>query len=130
MFLFFLAFSQLNLSVTFELTTFPFSLLKVSSLLSSIWTVKYCTKTWHFKILISFLLYYYFFSLSYCLLPTWALFIIVLHNGVKKTFTWERCDLWHGIGTEMWLVTCARARSLVVSNLRWETKGSRFESGC
>ena len=23
-----------------------------------------------------------------------------------------------------------RARSLVVSDLRWETKGSRFESGC
>ena len=27
-------------------------------------------------------------------------------------------------------ILCFKARSLVVSDLRWETKGSRFESGC
>ena len=27
-------------------------------------------------------------------------------------------------------ILCFKARSLVVSDLRWETKGSRFVSGC
>ena len=79
LFLFFLAFFQLNISWKFELTTLPFSFLKsfktslplfltieqnrvnrlVFLSVSTIWIVKYCTKTWHFQILIYFSLCYY-----------------------------------------------------------------------
>ena len=77
LFLFFLAFFQLNISWKFELTTFSFVKSFKTSLplfltieqkrvnrlvflsVSTIWIVKYCTKTWHFQILIYFSLCYY-----------------------------------------------------------------------
>ena len=39
-----------------------------------------------------------FYSLSSCLLPARPLFLIELYNWRKKTFMWERRDLWRGIG--------------------------------
>ena len=51
---------------------------------STIGTVKYCTKALHFQILIFFFLYIIFYSLSSRPLPARPLFLIVLHNGIKK----------------------------------------------
>ena len=104
LFLFFPAFSQLNISWKFELTTFLFSLFtKVSSLIviifnicgktvirlvflfvSTIWTVKYCTKIGIFKFSFLFRFAIIFSSLSSRPLSARPLFLIVLHNGVKK----------------------------------------------
>ena len=53
--------------------------------------------------------------------------LFVLSNLVNvKTCTKSLC----GSSLEIILTKKLRARSLVVSNLRSETKGSRFESGC
>ena len=100
----FLAFSQLNIYWKLELTFFPFSLSKVSSLLtiisnnrekpvirlvflyvSTIWSVKYCTKPWHFQLLHSIftLLLSFTVYLLTCFLLR-SLFLIVLHDGVKN----------------------------------------------
>ena len=101
------AFSQLNFPWKFELTTFPFSLRKFQAFfaiifnnrgktvirlvflsVSMIWTVKYCTKTWHIQILIYLFIFFHFviifYSLSSRQLPAWPLLLIVLHNGVIK----------------------------------------------
>ena len=124
-FLFFLAFSQLNLSWKFELTNFPFSLSKVSSVLchylnnlgktviklvflsvSVIWTVKYCQKLAIFKFFFFFFFFSFFFSLCYHLLhPIFspASCTTTVFNCPplwrKKSFTWERHDLRHSIRT-------------------------------
>ena len=117
-FLFFLAFSHLNFSCKFECNRF--SLFNVESFkpsivfnnlgktvirlvylsVSTIWTVKYCTKTWHYQILISFLLCCFNISLFFYPFPVQPLLLIVLHNGRKKTFPWEKHDLWRDIGRE------------------------------
>ena len=91
-------FSKLSLSWKFELTTFSFSLSKVSSFfnkwektvirvvflsVSTFWIVN-CTKTRHFQIFISFSFCYYLYSLSSRPPPASLLFLIVLHNGVKN----------------------------------------------
>ena len=108
LFLFFLAFSQLNLSWKFGLITFSFSLSKVSSLLainfnnwrktvinlvflsvSWILTVKYCQEPSIFKFLFLFHLVIIFYSLSSHPISAWPLFLIVLHNGVK-TYSREK----------------------------------------
>ena len=41
-----------------------------------------------------------------------------------------KCLFFIFIITKLFLIYVKRARSLVVSDLRSETKGSRFESGC
>ena len=51
---------------------------------STIWTVKYCTKTLHFQILISFSLCYYLLQTIFSPAPVRQLVLVVLHNGVKK----------------------------------------------
>ena len=98
--LFFLSFFQSNLSWKFELTTFLFSLSKVSSLLcyyfliiegkrffpsvSKIWTVKFCQKLAIFKILFLFHFVIIFYSLSSHPLPARLLFLIVLQYSREK----------------------------------------------
>ena len=102
-FLFFLAFSQLNLSWKFGLMTFPFSSLKFQAFfviifnnwrktvirlvfltVSTIWTVNYCQKSAIFEFL--FLLHFViiFYSLFSHPLPARPQFLIVLHNSVKQ----------------------------------------------
>ena len=51
---------------------------------STIWTVKYCQKLAIFKFLFLFHIVIIFYSLSFHPLPARPLFLIVLHNGVKK----------------------------------------------
>ena len=87
-FLLFLAFSQLNLSRKFELTIFPSYFRKCQAFfanifnswgktiiwlvflsVSTIWTVKYCTKNLHFQCRISVSLFMIFYSLSSCPFP-------------------------------------------------------------
>ena len=103
LFLFFLAFSQLNISHQFKLTNFPFSLSKVWSLLchyfnnwgetvnrlvflsvSTIWTVKFAQKLGILKFLFLICFVIIFYSLYFHPLPSRPLFLIVLHNGVKS----------------------------------------------
>ena len=103
LFLFFLAFSQLNISWKFELPLFLSHFWKfqvffaiifsirgktvirfVFLSVSTSWTVKYCTKTWHFQILFLFHFVIIFYNLSSHPLHARPLFLIVLHNGVKK----------------------------------------------
>ena len=71
---------------------------------STFWTVRYhYTKALHFQILIFFIFYYYLLQSNLLPLPTSILldqFLIVLYNGLKKTFMWERHDFWHSIGME------------------------------
>ena len=106
-FLFFLAFSQLNLSWKFE-PLFPSHFRKFLAFfaiifynwgkmvirlvflsISTIWIVKYCTKTRHFQILVSFI-----FSLCYYLLQSTFSPASCSTAVFKKPFTWERRDLW------------------------------------
>ena len=103
LFLFFLAFSQSNLSWKFELTTFPSHFRKFQALfaiifknwgktvirlvfpsVSKIWTVKFCQKLAIFKFLFIFYFVIIFYSLSSHPFPARPLFLIGLHNGVKK----------------------------------------------
>ena len=51
---------------------------------STIWTVRYCQKFAIFKFLFLFPFDIIFYSLSFHPLPDWPIFLIVLHNGVKK----------------------------------------------
>ena len=99
-FLFFLAFSHLHFPANLSISLFPSHFRKFQAFFTStIWRVKYCTKTWHFQILISFSLcsYQYCINLSSRPLPAQPLFPIVLHNGrknihVRKTWfvTWHQ----------------------------------------
>ena len=63
----------------------------------AIWTVKYCTKTWHFQILNSFftlLLCFTVYILSCFLLQ--HLCLIVHHNGVKNIHVRKaKCVTWY-----------------------------------
>ena len=108
---FFLAFSQLNISWRFELITLSFYFRKFQDFFAIIFnksgkmvirvaffsvsttrTIKYCTKTWHFEILISFPL-----SLQpiFSPIPAQPLFLYVLHNDVKNIHL-----------RKTWFVTC------------------------
>ena len=62
---------------------------------STIWTVKYCSKNLHFQSLIFFSLFVIFYSLSSRLLPARPLCFIVPHNGVKSIHV-----------RKAWIVTC------------------------
>ena len=50
----------------------------------AVWTVKSAKKLRIFKFLFLFDFVVIFYSPSSCQLPAWLLFLIVLHNGVKK----------------------------------------------
>ena len=58
---------------------------------SMTWTVKYCQKLAIFKFLFLFHFVIIFYSLSSNPLPAWPLFLIVIHNGVKKI---QYCDVY------------------------------------
>ena len=96
-FLFFIAFFQLNLCLNhFSLLTFRksqafFAIIfnnwgktVVFLSVSTIWTVKYSQKLGIFKFLFLFHFVVVFYTLSSYPLPARPLFLIVLHNGVKK----------------------------------------------
>ena len=57
---------------------------------STIWTGKYCTKTFIFRFLFLFYFVIIFYSLSFHSLTAPPLFLIVLHKGVK-THSRQKC---------------------------------------
>ena len=66
--------------------------------LSTIWTVKYCTKFGIFELLFLFH-FIIFYILSSCLLPARLLFLIVLHNDITNIHVrgvWFLIWYWNG----------------------------------